>query len=242
VKEAGKTLQIELAASAATFTGPDGKPVPEAWLGPAVAYYAHNDGIRLLDSDLPLLHRVITVPASAPASEVRIRVDKPGMAYVLSTSAARAVMIAPDGFHVGGGFQGSRAGISAGGGYDDRWHFRVPDDAKRFRVATSANQPPTIRDPQGAAVQLTPSGAGSYEIAVPQQAAGKLWSVSADGAIDVRFADIRPVFANRDPASYFEPAGVQVKTDLPPAAQPGESQPRPPSRRRPNPSSPTSPR
>jgi hypothetical protein len=68
--------------------------------GPAVAYYAHNDGIRLLNSDLPVVYRRITVPASVPAGEVRIRVDKTGLAYVFSTSTTRAVMIAPDGFHV----------------------------------------------------------------------------------------------------------------------------------------------
>jgi len=215
LKEPGQPLEIEMAASAVTYTSPDGKPLPEAWLGPAIAYYAHNDGIRLLNSDLPLLYRRITVPAGAPAGEVRIRVDKTGMAYVLSTSATRAVMIAPDGFHVGGGFQGSRDAIVAGGGYDDRWHFRVPGDAPRFRISTNGVQRPTIRDPQGAAVQTTPLGGGCYEIAVPKDAAGKLWSISAGGAVDVRFADIQPAFANRDPTLYFVPEGVPVVRDLP---------------------------
>jgi hypothetical protein len=184
----------------------------------------------VLAGDLPLLYRVVTVPASAPAGEVRIRVEKTGMAYVFSTSATRAVMIAPEGFQVGGGYQGSRAGIVAGGGWDDRGHFRVPEEAARFRVATNGVERPTIREPQGAAVPLTLLDSGCYEIAVPKDAAGRLWSVSAGGALDVRFADIQPMFANRDPALYFEPAGVQTPTDVPPAAEPGKSQPRPPAR------------
>jgi hypothetical protein len=230
LKAPGEPLEIELSASAVTFAGPGGKPLPEAWLGPAVAYYAHNDGIRLLNSDLPLFYRRVTVPASAPDGEIRIRVDKTGMAYVFSTTATRAVMIAPDGFHVGGGLQGSQDAMYAGGGYDDRWHFRVPGEASRFRVFTSGSQRPTICDPQGTAVQLTPLGSGAFEIAVPKNAAGKLWSVSAGDVLDVRFADIRPVFANRLPAFYFEPAGAEVKANLPPTAPPGDSPPRPPAR------------
>jgi hypothetical protein len=230
LKEAGKPLTIELSASAATFTGPDGKPMPEAWFGPTIAYHAHNDGVAMLNTDLPLLYRTITVPASAPAGEVRIRVDKPGTAYVFTTSATRAVMIAPDGFHLGGGIQGSPTGIYVGGGQDDRWHFLVPQNATRFRFASGGTERPTIRDSQGIVVEPKPLADGAYEIAVPSPAAGKLWSVSASISTSVRFADIQPVFANRDPALYFEPAGVPVKTDLPPAAHAGESQPRLPSR------------
>jgi len=226
-KEAGKLLTIELSASAATFTGPDGKPMPEAWFGPAITYYAHNDGIRLLDSDLPLLYRTITVPANAPAGEVRIRVDKAGMAYVFSTTATRAVMIAPDGFQIGGGVRGTQAGICLGGGHDERWHFLVPQTAARFRFASTSAERPTIRNPQGAVVEPKPLGDGSYEITVPTDTAGKLWSVSADGSGDVRFADIVPAFVRGKPEFYFTPAGVQVKSDLPAAAQARESQPRP---------------
>jgi hypothetical protein len=230
LKEPDQPLEIELAASAVTFAGPDGKPLPEAWLGPAVAYYAHNDGIRLLNSDLPVVYRRVTVPAIAPAGEFRIRVDKLGMAYVFSTCAKQTVLIAPEGFHVGGGLTGSQAGVYLGADRDERWHFLVPQDASRFRFATGSVERPTIRDPQGTAVQLTPLGGGAFEIAVPTEAAGKLWSVSAGSALDVRFADIRPVFANRLPAFYFEPAGVAVNADLPPAAQPGKVPPRPQAR------------
>jgi hypothetical protein len=230
VKEAGKPFTIELSASAATFIGPDGRPMPEAWLGPAITYYAHNDAIELLRSDLPLLYRTITVPADAPAGEVRIRADKSGTAYVFSTSASRAVMIAPDGFHVGGGVQGVQNSVSLGGGMDAPWHFLVPQNAARFRIASGGIVRPTICDPQGAVAEPKSLGGGSYEIAVPAQAAGKLWSVSAAGSVDARFADIQPVFAFQNPNAYFAPAGVQVKTDLPQAAQAGESRPRPPTR------------
>ena len=228
VKEAGKPLTIELSASAATFTGPDGRSMPEAWMGQAITYHAHNDGFAMLNSDLPLHYRTITVPANVPAGEVRIRVDRAGVAYVFSTSATRAVMIAPDGFHVGGGVQGSPAGIHVGGGQDDRWHFLVPQNATRFRIASSGVERTTIRNPQGIVTQPKPLAAGSYEIAVPRDAAGKLWSVSATTSVDVRFADIQPVFAHPNANAYFTPTGVQIRADLPPAAQTGRTQPPPP--------------
>jgi hypothetical protein len=233
LKEKGKPLQIELSASpGTTFTGPDGTPLPATWMGTPITYWPHNDGIQSLNPVEPLLYRTVSIPAEAPAGEVRIGVGQEGIAYLLATNASRAVMVAPRGFYLGGGLRvlpGGRT-VALGGTFDEEWHFRVPRGTAAFRLASSDASRLVLRDPAGREATLTPLGSGQYRVAVTDGAADGLWSVSAQEVVDVAFADIQPVFANRVPASYFEPAGVRVKSDLPPAARPGESQPRPPAR------------
>ncbi len=216
VQEAGKPLKIELSATGATLFGPDGKEMPDAWLGRAIAYYPHSDGIAALNVDQPLHYRTVTVPAEAPAGEVRVRVPRDGAAYVFSTSAARAVMLAPDGFSLGGGFLITPAReVRVGGGHDDRWHFLVPPGAKRFRFSSgspSLAQRLVIRDPSGQVVQSRRAGiAGWVEVTVPEGAAGKLWSISATAVADVTLVDVQPVFAYRNPDAHFLPANVAVR-------------------------------
>ncbi len=212
IKEADKPLQIELSAAGATFLGSDGQPLPEAWLGPATLYYPHSDSMAVLNTDQPLLYRTVAIPASAPAGEIRLRVARQGQAFVFASNARQAVMVAPEGFHVGGGFRVTpERQVSFGGGHDDVWHFLVPPDAQRFRVASSAVDRLVVRDPRDAVVKPVPAGKGWYEVAVSKETAGKLWSLRATAATDVAFTGIAPAFAYRNPDAHFVPAGVAIR-------------------------------
>jgi hypothetical protein len=229
VKEAGKPLTIELSASGATFTGPEGEALPAAWLGQATAYYPHNDGIQALNTDQPLLFCTVTVPASAPAGEIRVRVEHEGAAYVFAASAARMVIVAAEGFFLGRGLLITPAReVRLGNGHDDLFYFQVPRDARRFRLATGDPQRLVVTDPRGRPVRLRPLGGNQYEAVVPGDARDGPWLLRAVRCSDVALADIRPVFAYQNPQSYFAPKGVQVVHDLPVAPGTGAAKPRRP--------------
>jgi metallo-beta-lactamase class B len=241
LKRPGKILQIELAAGPdTTFTGRDGQALSERWMGTPITYWPHNDAIALLNPPKPLLYRTVSIPAEAPVGEVRIRAEAGGMAYLFSTNASGAVMVAPQGFHLGGSLTaapGTRT-LWVGGGYDDCWYFRVPPQARGFRLATSDAARLVVRDPAGRNVTLTPLGGGQYSIAALGRAGHDgegLWSVQAQEVTDVAFADIQPVFAYRDPKLYFVPEGLPIVRDLPTIPQAGIKV-----RRQPTPPAPTS--
>jgi metallo-beta-lactamase class B len=236
VKEQGRALEIELSASAATFTSPappqggGGNPWPASWLGEPIRYYAHHDAMGFFNSDLPLEYRRASIPAEAPAGEYRISVGREGEAYVFAANATRAVMVAPEGFCVGGGMLVAGARIAWGSGHDDRWYFQVPQDAGGFRIAGTAVERLVIRDPDGKTVALEATGGGVHRIAVPPVAAGRLWSIEAAGAADVVFSGIRPVFACRDAKTFFMPAETAVVNKeklVPPATYAPQQQARP---------------
>jgi hypothetical protein len=207
-KQAGEPLTIELSAGrSASFIGSDGKPLPTAWLGEPITYWPHADANANLNTDEPMSYRTISVPADAPAGEARIRVGRESTAYVLSSNASRAVMLAPEGFYAGYGVlsAGQRL-LRAGAG--DLWHFEVPTSAKRFRMATSRPDQLTVHDPKGRAANLESLGKDVFQVSVPADAAGGLWSVSASSTVDVAFADIPPVFACFDSSLFFLPKAV----------------------------------
>jgi acetyl esterase/lipase len=218
LKEKDKPLQIELSASpSTTFTGPDGTSLLRTWMGTPVTYWPHNDGIQSLNPEEPLLYRAVSMPAQAAAGEVWIRVGQEGIAHVLATNASRAVMVAPQGFYLGGGLKvlpGGRA-VGLGGGFDDCWYFRVAQGTKTFRLATSDPSRLVLRDSAARGAALKPLGNGQYSVAVTGAAAEGLWSVRAQEVVDVAFADILPVFAYRDPQLYFAPGDIQVVRDFP---------------------------
>jgi hypothetical protein len=220
-KQAGEPLTIELSASrSASFAGSDGKPLPKAWLGEPITYWPHADAYGNLNTDEPMLYRMVTVPVDAPAGEVRIRVGREGTAYVFSSNASRAVMVAPEGFYAGNGVLsvGPRE-LRLGAG--DLWHFEVPTGAKRFRVATSRPDQLTVRDPKRRAAEIESSGTNVFQVTVPVDAVGGLWSVSASSTVEVALADIRPLFAYGDPKLFFVPENVGIVRDLPTQAEAG---------------------
>ncbi|MBC8875577.1 MAG: hypothetical protein H8E44_39625 [Planctomycetes bacterium] len=216
-KQAEGPLTIELSASrSATFTDSDGKPLPKAWLGDPITYWPHADAYADLNTDEPMLYRTVSVPADVPADEVRVRVGRDSTAYVFSSNASRAVMLAPEGFYAGNGalcVAGREVRIGAG----DLWHFEVPTGAKRFRVATSRPDQLTIRDPNGRAAEFEPLGKDAFQVTVPADAAAGLWSVSASSTVAVALADIRPAFAYRDAKMFFMPEGVETIVRFPQA-------------------------
>jgi len=218
LKQKNKPLQIELSTSPDTsFLGPDGVSLPETWMGTAVAYWPHNDGIQTLNAEEPLLYRAASIPAEAPEGEIRISLGQDRVAYVLATNAAGAVMVAPQGFYLGGGLAvlpGTRTAV-LGGTFDDCWYFQVPQGTAAFRLASSDVRRLAIHDPAGREAALAPLTPGQYRVSIAGSEQGGLWSIRAQEVVDVSFADIAPVFAYRDPKQYFLPKGIAVLRELP---------------------------
>jgi hypothetical protein len=218
-KEAGKALEVELsAAQSSTFVGPDGKPMSEAWLGPAVTYVPHHDSVTAFNTHEPMLYRTLRIPAEAPSGEVRVRIPGGSQAYVFSTNASRYVLAASQGLMLGPGMTlrtGKPLRLGLGGGARDRWYFQVPIEARAFRVRSSVVKNLEVLDPSGNPVALKTSEDGVAEVPVGSEHAGRLWSLRARLLADVALADVVPVFAYGDGKSHFLPEGIPFVRELP---------------------------
>lgn len=172
-KAAGAPLHAQVSAAGATFEDPRGRPWPAAWTV-AARDYAREGTAR------PFTWREVRIPAEAPAGEYRIRAPRDGAATVLSTDAAGLVLVAPNGFQLGGE-------------PDPAWFFQVPDDTETLRVTASDLALLELHDGRGEPVRVPPR-AEPATLRVPDDGAGT-WSVSASRPTSLVLEGVPAVFA-----------------------------------------------
>ena len=124
---------------------------------------------------------------------------------VMSTSARQVVLYAPGGFTAGcgGTWKGRFYPGTAPEAAPLTWHFRVPDEADRFRIYRSGEI--EMRDPDGVPVQPGTNAPGWADVPVSPHQIGRLWSFRAGRAAFVELRGVPPVFAAEDPERFFMP-------------------------------------
>lgn len=171
LKEAARSLTLEIVSGDAHFTTPDGEPWPTSWLGRATRYATPGGG--------RLEHRRAVVPAGAAAGEYRVRLDRDGAATLLASDATSYALIATDGIDLG------RRG-------DDPWYFRVPEGTAALRLGAAAPDAIELRDPAGSLARARPDGAGAMRVERPSSG---IWSARALAPTFLAVGGAEPVFA-----------------------------------------------
>jgi hypothetical protein len=190
-KDPGKPLTVELTVRQGTFTGREGKPLAKQWLGRPTPYWEYHAD----DSDPPQDFYRLAIPAEAPAGDYRVHVGQEHEGFVFTTSVARYVLAAPEGFCPG---QGEKA----------PWFFQAPGGRIDLVSSNPANL--AIKDANGQVLKMENSSDGGQFFTVPAGAADRPLSIQATRYATVKMKGIQPAFAYKSEAALFQPAGLKT--------------------------------